>query len=354
MAPSRKNKRTASNAEGLALEDAIGNMSALLREKQDELEERAETLKSEQAAFDREREKVYGKTLPSDVVELNVGGTPCTVLRRTLCQVEDSMLASRFSGRWDDSLEKDGEGRFIIDQKAGLFDELLTFLRSMANESAAAPLLRAPTFHSETYSHRGDAIHFMRMVEYYGCTEAIYRINVSLVRGKPDDVAIVQFPEYSIDTRELSTFTIITEYAAHREIEAFEVELGEVEQVMIGWVSDQFATTETINLNFSSKPEIWTSAAHDKMNMVLDCGRKAMFGQSKTYSDLQGQISLAQGTVIRCERTGCKWFADGVFLGSGNSLLDQYGPGHQILRNQGVPAFACKGSVRIKSVEFSL
>jgi hypothetical protein len=38
------------------------------------------------------------------------------VLCRTLTSVEGSMLAAKFSGRWDDSLEKDADGNFFIDQ----------------------------------------------------------------------------------------------------------------------------------------------------------------------------------------------------------------------------------------------
>ena len=42
----------------------------------------------------------------SDVLTLNVGGVCMSVLRHTLNTVEGSMLAARFSGRWDDSLDK--------------------------------------------------------------------------------------------------------------------------------------------------------------------------------------------------------------------------------------------------------
>ena len=52
----------------------------------------------------------------SEVLHLNVGGDLTAVLRRTLTSVEGSMLASRFSGRWDNSLERDRDGNFFIDQ----------------------------------------------------------------------------------------------------------------------------------------------------------------------------------------------------------------------------------------------
>jgi hypothetical protein len=34
---------------------------------------------------------------------------------------EGSMLAAKFSGRWDDSLEKDAHGNFFIDEPVELF-----------------------------------------------------------------------------------------------------------------------------------------------------------------------------------------------------------------------------------------
>lgn len=42
------------------------------------------------------------------------------------------MLASKFSGRWDESLEKTPEGRFFIDQSIDLFLPLIDYLRGVA------------------------------------------------------------------------------------------------------------------------------------------------------------------------------------------------------------------------------
>lgn len=52
---------------------------------------------------------------PADVLTLNFGGTKIQVLRKTLTQYDKSMFAAHFSGRWDDSIEKDAEGSFFID-----------------------------------------------------------------------------------------------------------------------------------------------------------------------------------------------------------------------------------------------
>ena len=57
----------------------------------------------------------------------NVGGTLTAVLRRTFTSVEGSLLASRFSGRWDDSIEKDRHGNFFIDQPIELFLPMIKY-----------------------------------------------------------------------------------------------------------------------------------------------------------------------------------------------------------------------------------
>ena len=50
-----------------------------------------------------------------DVIELNVGGEIMATTRSTLCQVEGSLLASMFSGRWEDKLCKDKQRNYFLD-----------------------------------------------------------------------------------------------------------------------------------------------------------------------------------------------------------------------------------------------
>mgnify|MGYP002783603065 CR=1 FL=1 len=114
---------------------------------------RETSLKEREASLDR-RLKLFEEQYPqagkdSDVLHLNVGGsTNIAVLRRTLTHFENSMLASRFSGRWDDSLEKDKDGNFFIDQDPAVFVPLLNYLRlcdqKKRNDTKIKPAI--PTF----------------------------------------------------------------------------------------------------------------------------------------------------------------------------------------------------------------
>ena len=96
-----------------SITDAAAHLHSLLLSKEKDLKDR-------EADFSR-RVQLYESDNPSmgndaDVIQLNVGGsTNIAVLRRTLTQFEDSMLAAKFSGRWDDSLEKDRDGNIFVD-----------------------------------------------------------------------------------------------------------------------------------------------------------------------------------------------------------------------------------------------
>ena len=73
-------------------------------------------IKAEVEAY--EAEKVRMKAIEvkdDDIINLNVGGKKITTKRSTLCQVKGSLLASMFSGRWEDSLSRDENGRILFD-----------------------------------------------------------------------------------------------------------------------------------------------------------------------------------------------------------------------------------------------
>ena len=144
----------------VSLEDTLEALPQLLKKRQKNLEEREAELERKIATFEKETGNIQR---PCDVLQLNVGGTLTAVLRRTLTSVEGSMLASRFSGRWDDSLEKDKDGNFFIDQPIELFQPMIDYLRAKSCETALGPPVTSPEFESEVQRRN-----FVRMVEYFG------------------------------------------------------------------------------------------------------------------------------------------------------------------------------------------
>jgi len=109
-----------SNEAEKSIEDTLAALGELLRNRKNALDEREKELQEATEAFEREK-AVFGASSgdgkkKNDVLYLNIGGNVVNVLRRTLTSVEGSMLASLFSGRWDDNIEKDADGNFFIDQ----------------------------------------------------------------------------------------------------------------------------------------------------------------------------------------------------------------------------------------------
>ena len=152
-------------ADETSLDETLQSLCLVLKRKQKTLEEREQELEKAKSALERDRSELFGDKSPSDVLHINVGGNVIAVLRRTLTSVEGSMLASRFSGRWDESLEKDRDGNFFIDQPIELFKPMIDFLRAKACETPLGPPVKSP--HLKDYDLRQD---FYRMVEYFGMT----------------------------------------------------------------------------------------------------------------------------------------------------------------------------------------
>jgi len=108
----------------------------LIREvhaEQRSLEERAETLRRDRAAFDAEKAKMSvfadSQKATLDIVQINVGGEVVATKRGTLLLAENTLLEAMFSGRWEDSLERDSAGRVFLDFSPVPFRALLSHLR---------------------------------------------------------------------------------------------------------------------------------------------------------------------------------------------------------------------------------
>ena len=66
-------------------------------------------------ALEAEKEAMHSPdTSTADIITLKVGEMEFEVLRETLCQVEGSLLASQFSGRWEKSMKRIEDGSVAI------------------------------------------------------------------------------------------------------------------------------------------------------------------------------------------------------------------------------------------------
>lgn len=284
-----------------SLEEAVNSLSRLLSERQKDLERQENELAERRAVLDRERREFgVGNYSSSDVIPLNISGHITATLRRTLTMLEGSMLASRFSGRWDDSLEKDREGNFFVDQPFELFGPLLDHLRAKQSFTPSSHKVASPT--REEFKSQKMFNDFKRMVEYYGMTPAVFP-TVVLAHSGTDSVAIVSDfpPVVKINAKESGMFELKTD-GHGRAIKSFEVTIGQVELFQIGWLGYSGHCKLTCHKSEGV-------GAH-ALSHVLDVSRGGMVcpakdsrghevSDSTDFTKVDG-VRIGQGSVIQC------------------------------------------------------
>ena len=358
-----------------SLDETLANLTLALKLKQQQLEEREHQLQMATEQLERDRSQLFAEAVKnnhdadactnntdgisshsikkkcsgSDVIHLNVGGTHVAVLRRTLTSVEGSMLASRFSGRWDDSLERDKDGNFFIDQPIELFLPMINYLRAKASETPLGPPVRH--HHITNYEIRQD---YYRMVEYFGCTPGIFPCAIELHRGEPGSAEIYDFPSFAVTAKEWLTFTVQTQGHV-REIISYEVVLGNVERFQIGWI-DESKYVENLSNDHKN------GVGEEIFSIALDCCRGGLLNQGE-FTKLIG-LSIGAGSVIRCEQKGHRWIVNGELVLSSrksddntmhfaNSFLPQFGHVNRRDDDKIIPCFSGKGHWRITQLVLS-
>ena len=124
-------------------------------------------MKAELDAYNAEKQRMKAVVVSdNDIIHLNVGGHKLTTKRSTLCQVEGSLLASMFSGRWEDSLERDQDGAVFFDFNPQCFVLILEYLRAkkIATPENPAPLPKVA---------EDQAKNFNNLLEYLGLSDEI-------------------------------------------------------------------------------------------------------------------------------------------------------------------------------------
>jgi hypothetical protein len=212
-------------ASSESITDVVTHLHNLLQTKEKELKER-------EADFDR-RVKLFESTNPTigsdnDIIQLNVGGrTNIAVLRNLLTQFDDSMLAAKFSGRWDDSMERDRDGNVFVDQDPDSFMNLITYLRMRMNNQ----LKLVPNIHRPRPTYK-----FCTMLEYYNLLPGIYP--QTWVGGEPFDCEEIAYGTVTLSSVEGEYATVAHPYLGMStpEIIEFTVEFDKGTCGAVGWV----------------------------------------------------------------------------------------------------------------------
>jgi hypothetical protein len=322
------------------LQDTMKKLAELMKNREKDLEIREEELKKLKARLEEEYPN-HGQA--DDVLDLNIGGTPTSVLRRTLTQIDGSMLAAKFSGRWDESLTKDANGRFFIDQDFALFERLINFLRELSCQTESTEFPMSPKFQDMSLQRS-----FNTMVEYYGLTLGVFPINCYMYdKGKE---LVVKYRSTAITSSEKTTYLLMpTENSHRRFVKSYEVSLGLHSTVQIGWASPTYRKEAA---EFDSEGHV--GVGYSESSVAFDSARNAVVftDDDETILTKCGGIEIKEGTVIRCQDKGSVWMFDGEAKVSQVSLSL---PGTILIHcthiPNAVPCITIKGTFHISHIQ---
>ena len=340
------------------LEKTIQNTAKLLRQRQAELEGKEQELKRQHEAFEKDHPN-HGA--PSDVLRLNIGGLRRDVLRRTLTQYEGSLLASKFSGRWDDSLEKDTDGNFFIDQPERLFLPLLDYLRAKQCETPLSLISKPPIFYSSyDFVGKKEQQDFETMVEYYGLTLAVYPFGLyqmNPAKNRWTDWKLLGEGCCKIESKEWSTYVLCPLAGCHsRAIESYEVTLDDCSAIQVG-----FIRTEASHMDEYLESNTDRGVGYGYHSLALDCVKGTIASKEKSTTLVDSQISAGigngTGTIVRSEQGGRRWYVNGTCVAKhekpedGQVLLHH--PFPDTISTYWAPCISIKGSCTISCIELT-
>ena len=151
--------------------DLLNKFDDLVKRFREEFNEIVEkeraNLKAEVEALNVEKQRMEAiEVSDDDIIHLNVGGQRFTTTRATLCQVEGSLLATMFSGRWEDRVKRDKDGVVFFDFNPEYFGWILDYLRAKKISSPENPAVLAEV-------PKNQMKNFSTLLEYLGLSDKI-------------------------------------------------------------------------------------------------------------------------------------------------------------------------------------
>ncbi len=156
------------------------------REFNEIIEDERAKMMAEVQAYKAEKERMEAFVVSDDdIIDLNVSGQKLSTTRSTLCQVEGSLLASMFSGRWEDGLKRHKDGAVFFDFNPQHFVLILDYLRQkeIASPENPAPLPKISEDQLQSFTN---------LVEYLG-------LNDEIVPNSPEIFPSEKFQRHSQD-----------------------------------------------------------------------------------------------------------------------------------------------------------
>eukprot|EP00929_Paragymnodinium_shiwhaense_P015275 TRINITY_DN123344_c0_g1_i1.p1 TRINITY_DN123344_c0_g1~~TRINITY_DN123344_c0_g1_i1.p1 ORF type:complete len:398 (+),score=54.18 TRINITY_DN123344_c0_g1_i1:61-1194(+) len=289
-----------------AVDEMIQEKEAALQKQCSLLEARERDLAERERALNlREEALEHGRTLvvdsrrggPREIVKLNISGQKhCAVMRETLCRVEDSLLASMFSGRWDDSLDKDENGAVFINFAPDIFQPLVDYLQQTDLPSAEQSPAILPNVPASKLPE------FISLAQYFGVADVFDSCRPELHRGSASkvDFRYEGRGHWRVETREWVTVALVRTMPL--DVASYEVVVGSTQHAQIGWATNAFNRhTGHTEVGVGDEGLSW---ALDGRDNLYRCGE--VFNVSASWKE---------GDVVRCvldrAHRAMRWFING-------------------------------------------
>ena len=140
------------------------SLTTALQNEFKKLESKKKEVEEHESALEKEKNQMQSVVADDDIIYLNIGGETMHCSRSTLCQVKGSLLASMFSGRWEDRLKKDKHGNVFLDFNPSCFKVILNYLRAKRIESPPR-MAKKPTPPPNEDDNFWNLAHYLGLVE---------------------------------------------------------------------------------------------------------------------------------------------------------------------------------------------
>jgi hypothetical protein len=155
------------NTESSTMETTPTRTETLWAELQRIQQKEMEALKRQRDALEEEKESMNTLTPDdSEIVTINVGGEVIMqTTRDTIClAAPGSRFAALFSGRWEDHVVKDAQGRIFLDHDPELIRLIVNYLRIKRIDDPSKPKVNPPT------APEAKRQEWFCLLEHYGLT----------------------------------------------------------------------------------------------------------------------------------------------------------------------------------------
>mmetsp|Transcript_4092 Transcript_4092/g.4558 ORF Transcript_4092/g.4558 Transcript_4092/m.4558 type:complete len:192 (+) Transcript_4092:1-576(+) len=188
------------------------------------------------------------------------------------------------------------------------------------------------------------------MVDYYGMTDGLFPVALNEHTGSEDSVDIIG-PK-KVNAKEWTTFKLNREGHA-RSIKSYEVTLGEVMDIKIGWY---YKPADIIPADFIA-PIIVNLGPGDVPGTVgLDLERSKFMVNGECIQEAEG-LEYTNGTVVRAEDYGKVWYVDGEIVApTSKEVVEKLDLTYKDSRNRPAvyvmrPLISIKGEMEITYIE---